>query len=75
MECQPARMKMDEQTVQDLIFCMEDFDPDPFDESSPELHLLQCGVFALPEAPEDLRNVLEEGEKQPNNILEKKLVF
>ena len=28
-------MKKDEQAVQDLILCMDDFDADPFDESVP----------------------------------------
>ena len=35
VECQSARMKKDVQSVQDFIFCMNDFDADPFDESVP----------------------------------------
>ena len=34
-ECQPARMKKDEQAVQDLLLCMADFAAEPFDESNP----------------------------------------
>ena len=71
VEFQPARMKKDEQAVQDLILCMDNFNPDPFDESAPELHLVQCGVFTSYEVLKDLRNVLEEGENQSKNILEK----
>ena len=31
VECQPARMKKDEQAVQDLQTCMKDFEAEPFD--------------------------------------------
>ena len=71
VECQPARMKKDEQAVQDLILCMDD--ADPFDESVPWLHLLQPRATASPEVLEDLWNTLEEGEKQSNDILEKQV--
>ena len=64
-------MKKDEQAVQDLILCMDNFNPDPFDESALELHLVQFGVFTSSEVLKDLRNVLEEGENQCKNILEK----
>jgi len=30
IECQPARMKKDEQAVQDLQACMKDFEVEPF---------------------------------------------
>ena len=70
---QPTRIKKDGQAVQDLIICMDDFDADPFDESVPELRSLQSGVIASPEVLEDLRNALEQGEKQPNEILEKQV--
>ena len=63
VECQPARMKKDEQTVQNLILCMDDFDADPFNERVPELRSLQSGVIASPEVLEDLWNALEQGEK------------
>ena len=66
-------MKKDEQTVQNLILCMDDFDADPFNERVPELRSLQSGVTASPEVLEDLWNVLEQGEKQANDILEKRV--
>ena len=73
MECQPARMKKDEQAVQDLILCMNDFDADPFDESVPKLRSPQSSVIASPEVLEDLWNALQQGEKQSNNIFEKRV--
>ena len=45
----------------------------PFDKSAPEIRTLQSGVIASPEVLEDLRNALEEGEKQSNDILEKRV--
>ena len=56
---------------QDLILCIDDYDADPFDESVPELRLLQSSVIASPEVLKDLRIAFEEGEKQSNDILEK----
>ena len=46
VKCQPARKKKDEQAVQDLILCMDDFDADPFHERTPKLRSLQSGVIA-----------------------------
>ena len=56
---------------QDLILCVDDYDADPFDESVPELRLLQSSVIASPEVLKDLRIAFEEGEKQSNDTLEK----
>lgn len=36
-ECQPARLKMDEEAVQDLLAGLQDFNVDPFDTSNPTL--------------------------------------
>ena len=66
-------MKKVEQAVQDLILGMDDFNADPFDEIVPELRSLQSGVIASPEVLEDVRNALEQGEKQSNDILEKRV--
>ena len=57
----PSRMKKDEQAVQDLILCMDDFNADPFHETALELRSLQSGVTESPALLEDLRNPLEEG--------------
>lgn len=43
----PSRMKKDEQAVQDLILCMDDFNADPFHERALELRSLQSGVTEL----------------------------
>jgi len=35
--CQPARMKKDEQVIQDILTCLIEFEADPFYESKPTL--------------------------------------
>ena len=62
-------MKKDDQSVQDLILCVDDFDADPFDENVSELSRVQSVVIASPELLEDVQNVLEKWEKQSNDIL------
>ena len=52
-------MKKDDQSVQDLILCVDDFDADPFDENVSELSRVQSVVIASPELLEDVQNVLE----------------
>ena len=55
VKCQPARIKKDEQAVQDLILCMDDFNADLFDESASELHSLQSSVIASHKKLEEFR--------------------
>ncbi len=45
-ECSPKRMREDEQCVQDLIACLNEFDSFPFDPASPTLHTLQSAMPA-----------------------------
>ena len=52
---------------------MDDFDADLFHESVPELCSLQSSVIAPSEVLEDLWNALEQGEKLPNETLEKRV--
>ena len=70
--CQSARIKKDKQAVQDLILCMDNFDADPFDESATEFPLLQSGVIPSSKVLKDLRNALEEEQKQSNDFLKTK---
>ena len=70
VECQPARMKKDEQAVHDLLTCMDDFNADPFDISSPILCSMQSGVVASPDILNDLNSALQEGYGQAKDILE-----
>lgn len=62
-------MKKDDQSFQDLILCVDEFDADPFDENASELSYVQSVVIASRELLEDVQNVLEKWEKQSNDIL------
>ena len=66
-------MKKDELAVQDLLSCMEEFDANPFDETTPELRSLQSGLVASADIVEDLSNALKEGETQAKKLLEKRV--
>ena len=73
VECQPARMKKDEQAVQDLQSCMTDFEAEPFDESNPTLRSLQSGLVASPELVQDFNMALQDGQTQAETILQERV--
>ena len=69
VECQPGRMKNDEQAVQDLLTCIVEFDADPFDPSNPTLRSLQSGLLATPELVTDFGVALQDGKIEAATIL------
>ena len=73
VECQPARMKKDEQAIQDLQACITEFDANPFDESKPTLRTLQSGLIASSELILDLKMALEVGQRQAETLLQKRV--
>ena len=73
VECQPARMKRDEQAVQDLQACLNDFDADPFDESKPTLRSLQSGLVTSPELVTDQKTALQDGRTQVETFLQERV--
>ena len=73
VECQPARMKKDEQAVQDLLACMTDFEAEPFDISSPILRSLQSGLVASLELVHDLKTALPDGQAQVETFLQERV--
>jgi len=73
VECQPARMKKDEQAVQDLQSCMTDYEAEPFDESNPTLRSLQSGLVASRELVQDFMTALQDGQTQTKTILQERM--
>ncbi|KAL8563613.1 hypothetical protein ACOMHN_024714 [Nucella lapillus] len=69
VECQPARMKKDEQAIQDLQGCMTEFNAQPFDTSSPALRSLQSGLVVSPELVQDLNTAFADGQDQVETLL------
>ena len=57
VECQPARLKKDEQAIQDLT--LDDFNSDPFGDSFPALRSLKNGIVTTTEILEDLKIVID----------------
>lgn len=70
VECQPARMKKDEQAVQDLQACMRDFEANPFDISLPTLRSLQSGLIASPKLLHDFKTAIPYGQAQVETFLQ-----
>ena len=73
VECQPARVKKDEQAVQDLQSCLVEFDAEPFDEAKPILRSLQSGLIASPQLVNDLTKALSDGQTQCKTFLQERV--
>jgi len=68
-ECGPKRMREDEQCVQDLIACMQEFDSFPFNPASPILRTPQTAMPASDELVVDLDSACAAGEEKLTNFL------
>ena len=66
-ECAPARVRADEQAVQD-ISCVEEFDCYPFDAASPTLRILQSDIPASPELIRHFLTARQDGESKLQSI-------
>ena len=64
MECQPARLKKDEQAIHNLFNNHDDFKSDNFDDSFPTLRSLQTGTVATTEILEDLNTAVDDGKEK-----------
>ena len=72
-ECQPSRMKKDEQAVQDIQACFTEFDANPFDVSAPTLRSLQTGLEACPKLIIDTQTALRDGQFQIETFLKERV--
>ena len=70
VECSPKRMQQDEQCVQDLITCMNEFDSFPFDPASPTLRTLQSAMPASDELTADFNSAHADGEKKLTRFIQ-----
>ena len=69
-ECAPARMRIDEQAVRDIISCIREFDCFPFDPASPTLRTLQSAIPASPELIRDFKTAKQDGESKLNTFMD-----
>ena len=72
-ECQPSRMKKDEQAVQDIQACFTEFDANPFDVSAPTLRSLQTGLEACPKLIIETQTALRNGQFQVETFLKERV--
>lgn len=73
VECQPTRMKKDEQAVQDLQHCMKEFSAEPFHNSSPSLRSLQSGLIASPQLVQDFNTAFQDDHDQVETLLNERV--
>ena len=57
-----SRLRIDEQAVQDLSSCINEFDCDPVDLTEPTLRFLQSGMIASEELVKDFETAHDDGE-------------
>ena len=72
-ECQPARIKKDEQAIQDIKSYLTEFDANPFDESNPTLRSLQSGIVASTPLTNDVSSALYDGQVLVETFLEERV--
>ena len=73
IECRPKRMKEDEQMVQNIAACIEEFDCDPFDPENPILRTMVSAVPASEELVKDFQSAKEDGEKALETFLDERV--
>ena len=72
-ECQPARMKKDEQAVTDILATLTQCDAHLFDEQNPVLRSIQSGILATPEVKLDFSLALHEGKNGVETLLSQRV--
>jgi hypothetical protein len=72
-ECGLKRMREDEQCVQNLIACMNEFDAFPFDPASPTLCTLQSAMPASDEFVADFNSAHAAGEEKLTRFLQERV--
>ena len=72
-ECHPKRLRLDEECVQNIVDCLQEYDAYPFDPDSPILRTMQSGVHAPSDLVADFKSAREDGENQLESLLEEQI--
>ena len=72
-ECNPKRLKLDEEGLQNILGCLEEYGAYPFDLDNQILRTMQSGVPASPELVMDLKSSNKDGEKRLKDILNERV--
>ena len=73
MECGPKRMRNDEQCIQDLVTCMQEFDSLPFDPASPTCRTVLSAMPASGKLIADFNSARAAGEKKLTSFLRERV--
>ena len=72
-ECNPKRMKDDEQCVQNIVACLNEFEAYPFNRDLPTLRTLQSGVPASLVIVNDFKTAYADGEERLGIFLDERI--
>lgn len=72
-DCSPRKMKIDEQSVQDISACLNEFHCDPLDQSDPTLRSLQSGIQASPVLCADLKSAKADGQQRVEEFVNERV--
>lgn len=72
-KCAPTRMRKDEQAVQDLISCIDEFDCFPFNPASPNLRTLQSAIPPSTELVHDFATAKADGESKLKEFMDERV--
>ena len=72
-DCSLSKMKKDEQAVQDLISCLNEFKCDPFDHTNQTLRSLQSGITASDVLTADLESAKEDGRRKVKEFMDERV--
>ena len=72
-ECNPKRMQEDEQCVQNIVSCLDEFEAYPFNPDLPTLRTMQSGVPAPQVLVDDFKTAHSDGEERLGIFLEERI--
>ena len=72
-ESSPQRLKEDEEVIQNLLNCINEFECFPFDPAAPTLRTLQSAIPASDNLTADLKSAYADGEEKLMKFLEERI--
>lgn len=72
-DCSSSKMRKDEQAVQDISSCLNEFECDPFDLTNQKLRSLQSGIPASDALGVDLASAKKDGESKLKEFLDERI--
>ena len=73
VECQPARLKKNEQAIQNILLSLDEFKCDLFDSTNPTLRSIQFGIKATEKVALDFNDALPKDKIQVDIFLDQRI--